>query len=149
MRSPWGPFDPDKGVPAAKVAALLNRLINLKTEDDNEYGALPKGWSVERAFYLPKLVRRGVPFHNMPRDDLDYKRDPAMFARVSPLWPRCTIGFLSADALCVVIPKLDAVPAYVGVMPLDANWLRDNLVGKDGKPPLHKPLIEKPWPRGK
>jgi hypothetical protein len=51
------PFDPDKGIPAEQVASLLKRLVNLKTESDDEYGALPKGWSVERAFYLPKQVR--------------------------------------------------------------------------------------------
>jgi hypothetical protein len=89
---------------------------------------------------------RGVPFHNMPRDDPDYKSDPEMFARFSsPLWPRCIVGFFSTDALCVVITKLDVVPPFIGV-PLDADWLRRALVGKDGETPLHKRLIEEPWP---
>lgn len=145
-----GPFDPDKGVSAERVANLLKCLINLDAVDKDEQGAVPKDWSVERAFHLPKRVSCGVPFDNMPRDDLWYKQLPELYARLSPVWPRCICGFLSTDAICVVIPKCVGIGASIIAIPFDADWLRGGLVGMDGKTPLHKPLIERPWPsRGK
>jgi hypothetical protein len=146
-------FDPAKGVPAEQVAALLKRLLNLDAVNNifgEKQSAVPKGESVDQAFHLPKQVMRGVPFHNMPRhdsrykpDDFRYKVDLENFARSEPLWPRCIVGFLSADALCVVIPNCDLILAFPGIG-FDADWLRDALVGKDNETRLYKPLTPKP-----
>jgi hypothetical protein len=74
---------------------------------------------------------------------LRYKVDLENFARSEPLWPRCIVGFLSADALCVVIPNCDLILAFPGIG-FDADWLRDALVGKDNETRLYKPLTPKP-----